>query len=170
MSLMHPVDLLSGTEKYRIYYSRIVDLAVVSGLLVPDPEDEIGHFAFSSHYREGKRTDRELQAAILRYVQEYPELAKRHRDQQDLCSLGATEDYLRSDNAEKIRQLILVGASQAVWPRGTSFVLTYPWDLDGTGRPVRFREDLSEFMQRRIVDILRRTGKLRNVDLFRTGR
>ena len=45
-------------------------------------------------------------------------------------------------------------------------VLTYPWDLAGKGQPVRFRDDLSEFMKRRILEILRRAGKLRTTLLF----
>lgn len=169
MSLTHPVDLLSGPEKCRIYYSRIVDLAVVSGLLDPDPASETGHFAFSSYYSEGKRIDRDLQAEIVHYAEEFPQLARNRRDGQNLSSLGAAADHLLSDNATKLQELIVVGASQAVWPRGTSFALTYPWDLDGTGQPVRFRDDLSPFMKRRVVDILRRAGKLRHADLFNTG-
>jgi hypothetical protein len=44
--------------------------------------------------------------------------------------------------------------------------LTYPWDLDGKGRIVRFRQDLSDFMKRRIVAILRKAGKLGHSALF----
>jgi hypothetical protein len=42
----HPVSVLSQEEKYRIYYSRVVDLAVYSSLLTADSNTEIGHFAF----------------------------------------------------------------------------------------------------------------------------
>jgi hypothetical protein len=34
---VHPVDNLSPDEKCRIYYSRVVDLAVFQGLVIPDP-------------------------------------------------------------------------------------------------------------------------------------
>jgi hypothetical protein len=76
------------------------------------------------------------------------------------------DEYFRSDNADKLRDLIQVGASYRVWPVGTSFTLTYPWDLSGHGRPVRFREDMSPFMKRRILEILDTAGKLRNPNLF----
>ena len=80
--------------------------------------------------------------------------------------MGAVEGFLRSDSAEKTEELILVGATHCVWPVGTSFTLTYPWDLDGKGRPVGFRKDLTDFMKRRIIVILRKAGKLGHRDLF----
>lgn len=166
MSLTHPVDLLSGQDKYRIYYSRIVDLAVVSGLLIPDPDTEIGHFAFSTYYYDGKHLDRELHSALLDYAEKRPEQVEKRRKQQNQDSGGAVVEYLRLDNAAKVQDLIVIGASRAIWPTGTSFVLTYPWDLNGEGRPVGFRNDLSEFTRRRVLDILKRVGKLRNADLF----
>jgi len=166
MSLTHPVDLLSGPDKCRIYYSRVVDLAVASGLLVPDPATDIGHFAFSQYYRDGKQMDLELQAALLEYAGKWPEETENRRKEQDHSSRGAVQEYLRLDNAGKVQDLIVIGASHAIWPTGTSFVLTYPWNLGGTGRPVSFRNDLSEFTKRRVLDILRRAGKLRNSDLF----
>jgi len=43
-----------------------------------------------------------------------------------------------------------------------------PWDLDGKGQPVRFRTDLTDFMKRRILEILKKAGKLRNPRLFDT--
>jgi hypothetical protein len=35
---IHPVEALSSLDKCDIYFSRVVDLAVVSGLLEPDSE------------------------------------------------------------------------------------------------------------------------------------
>ncbi len=163
---IHPADVLSREEGCRIYYSRVVDLAVVRGLLTPDPNTEIGHFAFSHHYFEGKDSDRMLQQALHDFEEKFPELVIQRKATKDQVFMGAVESFLRADNAEKTEELILVGATHCVWPVGTSFTLTYPWDLDGNGCPVRFREDLTDFMKRRIIVILRKAGKLSHSDLF----
>ena len=166
ISQRHPADALSHEQKCRIYYSRVVDLAVVSGLLFPDPDTEVGHFAFSRHYYEGKEFDRMLRTALVEFEQRHPELVGERRAAGNQTYTGVVEDFLRSDNSDKIHDLILLGASHAIWPAGTSFTLTYPWDLAGKGRPVRFRDDLSEFMKRRILEILKQSGKLRTPHLF----
>jgi hypothetical protein len=163
---IHPADILTREDRCRIYYSRVVDLAVARGLLIPDINSEIGHFAFSHHYFEGKDTDLMLQQAVHEFEQKFPELVIERRAVQDRVFMGAVEDFMRSDVAKKTEELILVGATHCVWPVGTSFTLTYPWDLDGKGRMVRFRQDLSDFMKRRIVAILRKAGKLGHSDLF----
>jgi hypothetical protein len=163
---IHPADALSQEDKCRIYYSRVVDLAVVSGLLIPDPHTEIGHFAFSRHYYQGEELDRRLRSALIRFEKKQPEIVQERRDIMNQAYMGALEDFLGSDNAERIQELIVVGASRAIWPAGTSFVLTYPWDLTGKGQPVGFRDDLSEFMKRRVLEILRRAGKLSTIHLF----
>jgi len=165
---IHPADALSHKDKCRIYYSRVVDLAVVSGLLIPDPDTEVGHFAFSRHYYQGKELERKAQSALIEFEKNHPEIAEERRRVRNQEFLGAVDDFLGSDDAEKIQELILVGASHAIWPAGTSFVLTYPWDLAGKGLAVRFRDDLSEFMKRRVLEILRKAGKLRTRDLFST--
>lgn len=167
---IHPADALSQDDKYRIFYSRVVDMAVVSGLLIPDPGTEIGHFAFSRYYYEGNELDRNLRSAIIEFQERHPEIVRERRAVRNQAYMNAVEDFLDSDNEEKIQELILVGASYAVWPTGASFVLTYPWDPGGgEGEPVRFREDLSEFMKRRVIEILRKAGKLKNPNLFTKG-
>jgi alkylhydroperoxidase/carboxymuconolactone decarboxylase family protein YurZ len=163
---IHPVDSLSLDRKNDIYYCRVVDLAVAQSLLTPDPETEIGHFAFSRHYYEGKKLDMELRHAIAEFEAEYPDVAARRRLEQDRVALGAVQELLNAAPDERIQELIRIGASYAVWPRGTAFTLTYPWDLAGNGRTVRFRDDLSDFMKKRIIDILKRAGKLRTPNLF----
>lgn len=163
----HPADALWQEDNYRIYYSRVVDLAVYSGLLTPDPNSEIGHFAFSRYYEEGKDLDRRLQQALREFEEQHAGLVQERRVAQDVEFTGAIEDYLKSDNEDRLRDLIRVGASYRVWPVGTSFTLTYPWDLEGRGVPVRFRNDLSLFMKRRIIEILEGCGKLRNPNLFK---
>jgi hypothetical protein len=127
---------------------------------------EIGHFAFSDHYAKGKALDRHLREAIREFDQHHPHVALDRREKKNQAFLGAVEDYWSSSDKEKIQDLILVGASYRVWPVGTSFTLTYPWDLEGNGRPVRFRDDLSLFMKRRILEILRKAGKLNDPHLF----
>jgi hypothetical protein len=168
---IHPVDRLAKQDKNRIYFSRIVDLAVVSGLLVPDPDTEIGHFALSRHYYEGKQIDRDLQSALREFREKYPELVLKRRNAQDTVFGGAADKFDVESDSEKTQDLIiigasLIGASHDVWPVGTSFVLTYPWDLDGRGVPVDFRPDLSDFMKRRVLAILKKAGKLRNTQIF----
>jgi hypothetical protein len=163
---VHPVDNLSPDEKCRIYYSRVVDLAVFQGLVIPDPDGEIGHFAFSKYYFQGQDLDTKLRAALRDFEEQYPELMVLRRSEQDKKFMGTVEEFYMSGNEEKLRDLVIVGASHRVWPTGTSFTLTYPWDLDGTGRMVRFRTDLSEFSKRRILKILKSVGKLRSSDLF----
>lgn len=163
---IHPVDELSASEKCRIYYSRVVDLAVAQGLLDPDPDTEIGHFAFSMHYVEGKELDLELRCRIQRFETNHPDIVTARRRELNERLLGAVEDFRKSDAEEKIRFLIIVGASYGVWPMGTSFTLQYPWGLDGTGSAVCFRKDLSEFTKRRIIAILKKNGKFRNPNLF----
>ena len=163
---VHPADALSMEERCRIYYSRVVDLAVARGLLTADPNTEIGHYAFSHHYIAGKDSDLMLQRALHEFEEKFPELVIERKATKDQVFMGAVEGFLRSDSAEKTEELILVGATHCVWPVGTSFTLTYPWDLDGNGRPVRFRKDLTDFMKRRIIVILRKAGKLGHSDLF----
>jgi hypothetical protein len=163
---IHPVDNLSPDEKSRIYYSRVVDLAVFQGLLIPDLDGEIGHFAFSRYYFQGQDLDTKLREALRDFEEKYPELIMLRRSEQDRKFIGTVEEFYKSGNEEKIRDLIVVGASHRVWPTGTSFTLTYPWDLDGTGQMVRFRRDLSDFTKRRIVKILKSAGKLLTPDLF----
>ncbi len=164
--LIHPVDTLTTAEKNRIYFCRVVDLAVVAGLLTPDRDSEIGHFAFSRHYDDGREADRRLQQALQVFKAEHPEAAFLRAAQKDAEFLGAVSAFEREPDSEKIQDLIRIGASYAIWPTGTSFVLTYPWDLEGNGHPVKFREDLSEFMRRRILGMLKKAGKLHNPDLF----
>ena len=160
------MDELSAGDKCRIYYARVVDLAAASNLLVPDPDTEIGHFAFSRYYDDGKQLDTSLMSAIKRFEREYGNAAAMRSTERDRRFRGAVESFQRADSEEKIRELITIGATHRVWPTGTSFVLTYPWGLDGTGSVVRFREDLTDFMKRRVIDILTRAGKLRSTDPF----
>jgi hypothetical protein len=162
----HPVDLLAPPDKFKIYYSRVVNLAVLSGLLTSDPGTEIGHFVFSDYYYEGIQLDRDLRKALSLFFDEHPDLVTERRAGQNQLFLGAVGDYENSATSQKINELILVGASLQVWPKGTSHTLTYPWDMDGVGRSVRFRPDLTDFMKRRIIEILRKAGKLRNPKLF----
>ncbi len=163
---VHPVEALSTQDKCSIYFSRVVDLAVASGLLGSDPNTEIGHFAFSEHYFRGKDLDRRLQIDLRKFEDEHPGAVAHRRELQNEVSLGAVDDFLRSSDEEKIRELIIVGASYRIWPTGTAFTLTYPWDSAGNGKPVRFRPDLSDFMKRRILRILKKAGKLRDSSLF----
>lgn len=162
----HPIDSLSWSDRCDIYYSRVVDLAALSGLLTRDPKTEIGHFAFSDHYAKGKALDRKLQKAIREFEQRHPHVADDRREERNERFMGVVEDYRSSGNEEKIRDLIRVGASYRIWPTCTSFTLTYPWDLEGNGRPVRFRDDLSPFMKRRILEILKKVDKLGDPHLF----
>lgn len=167
---VHPVDALSSQQKCKIYYSRVVDLAAASGLLVPDPDTEIGHFAFSRHYNEGCELDRMLQHALRDFAKHHPDLVSARTYRLDEEFSGVATAFQSSTGPERLRDLILIGASHGVWPIGTSFTLTYPWDLEGRPRPVTFRDDLTEFMRRRILEILRKAGKLRNPQLFGPGR
>src|SRR3989339_2161561 len=114
ISQRHPADALSHEQKCRIYYSRVVDLAVVSGLLFPDPDTEVGHFAFSWHYYEGKEFDRMLRTALVEFEQRHPELVGERRAAGNRTYTGVVEDFLRSDNSDKIQDLILLGASHAI--------------------------------------------------------
>lgn len=159
---IHPADALSAQDKYRIYYFRVVRLAVAAGLLPNDADTEIGHFAFSRYFTEGQELDRTLREAIAEFAAAHPELILARRAQQDEISYGAVTEFVQSEPSDKARDLILIGASYHVWPKGSSHVLTYPWDLDGNGRPVTFRTDLTDFMKRRVREILRKAGKLRN--------
>jgi len=152
---IHPVELLSLDQKHDIFYCRVVDLAVAQSLLTPDPDTEVGHFAFSRHYYEGKKLDIELRKAIAEFDANYPDAAATRRLEKDRMALGAVQGFLKAGPDERIRELIRIGASYSVWPRGTSFTLTYSWDLDGKGRTVQFRDDLSDFMKRRIIKILK---------------
>jgi hypothetical protein len=167
---IHPVDALTPQEKCKIYYGRVVNLAVWSKLLAPDPNTEIGHFAFSGYFTEGIALDEALQEAIRIFSERYPELIIQRTAEHDVRFVGAVTAFQGSDDGEKIQDLIVVGASRNVWPVGTSHMLTYPWDLDGTGRPVRFRPDLTDFMKRRGVSMLKKAGKLHDPDaIFPTG-
>lgn len=158
---VHPADQLALHEKCRIYYRRVVDLAVARGLLSPDPAMEIGHFAFSDAYLQGKILDHKLRAAIRSFEEENPEAVAERIARRNRLYGEAVECFVRSRPEEKIEELIRIGASYSVWPAGSSFVLTYPWDLSGRGRPVQFRRDLTDFMKRRVIAILRQAGKLR---------
>jgi len=161
-----PIDALSRQEKNRIYYRRVVDLAVARGLLNPDPNGEIGHFAFSRFYYEGKELDQSLAAALRTFRIDHPDRALERLSALDREFPDVAEELRRESPQDKIHDLIIVGASHDVWPTGTSFTLTYPWDLAGRGRPVRFRDDLTPFMRRRIVKVLKKAGKLRTPNLF----
>jgi hypothetical protein len=127
---VHPADVLTRDERCRIYYSRVVDLAVASGLLTEDPGTEIGHFAFSHHYFEGKDSDLMLQRALHEFEEKFPELVVERKATKDQVFMGAVGGFLRSDS------------------------------------PVRFRKDLTDFMKRRIIVMLRKAGKLGHSDLF----
>jgi hypothetical protein len=162
----HPVDELSVQEKCLIYFSRVVDLAVAQALLDPGRDAEIGHFVFSRSYTEGRDLDVRLRELLRDFEARHPEVAAARRNDKNVALAGAVEAFINSEDREKIRQLILVGASQRVWPAGTSHVLTYPWDLAGNGRQVRFRDDLTEFTKRRVLKILEKAGKLGSRDLF----
>ena len=163
---IHPVEILSPQDKCDIYFSRIVDLAVVSGLLDPDPNSEIGHFAFSAHYTRGKDLDHRFQTALRKFEEKHPDLVLERRQRQNEILIGAVDEFFNSTDDDKVRELVVIGASRQVWPAGTSFVLTYPWDAAGNGKPVGFRTDLSDFTRRRVLKILKKAGKLRNSDLF----
>lgn len=139
---------------------------MVQGLLEADPDSEIGHFAFSRHYFTGKKSDFDLQVAIRQFEQGHPKIVGERRDRQDHLFGGIVTAFSKEVHSEKLRDLIILGATYGIWPTGTSFVLTYPWDLDGRGRLVRFRSDLSDFMKRRIIEILKKSGKLRHEDPF----
>ncbi len=139
---------------------------VAAGLLTSDSDTEIGHFAFSRYFTEGQELDRTLREAIAAFAEKHPELILTRRAQQDEMSEGAVTAFVQSEPSDKVRDLILIGASYQVWPVGTSHVLTYPWDLNGNGRPVAFRSDLTDFMKRRVLDILNKAGKLRNPHLI----
>ncbi|MBI5572844.1 MAG: hypothetical protein HY914_23070 [Desulfomonile tiedjei] len=165
----HPVDGLSSEQKCKIYYRRVVDLAVRFGLLRSDPDTEIGHFAFSRHYHEGRALDLKLQTALTTFAERFPELILDRRHDQDEALAGVATVFHQASNEEKLRDLILIGATYRVWPVGTSFALTYPWDLEGRGSLVQFRSDLPDFMKRRIVDILKKAGKLQTPNLFEEG-
>lgn len=144
----------------------MVDLAVAQELLDPDPDTEIGHFAFSRYYVEGKELDLGLRSRIQRFEANHPDIVTARRRELNERLLGAVDEFRKSDNEEKIRFLIIVGASYCVWPTGTSFTLEYPWSLDGEGRSVRFRKDLSDFTKRRIITSLKKSGKFRNPNIF----
>ncbi len=164
---VHPVDALTPQDKCRIYFSRLVDLAVFSGLLEGDRNTEIGHFAFSRHYDIGRDLDRSLQDRLREFEDEHSEMIATRRRKQSQLLVGVVDEFFRLSDEEKIRDLILIGASYRVWPTCTSFALTYPWARDETARPVRFRNDLPDFMKRRILNILKKERKLRNPNLFR---
>jgi hypothetical protein len=163
---IHPIEILSPRDKCDIYFSRIVDLAVASNLLDPDQNSEIGHFAFSAHYTRGKDLDRQFKTALREFEDKHPDLILERRELQNENLAGAVDEFFNLSDDDKVRELIIIGASRRVWPVGTSFVLTYPWDAAGNGEPVRFRTDLSDFMKRRVLRILEKAGKLRNSDLF----
>jgi hypothetical protein len=165
----HPVDALSSEQRCRIYYHRVVDLAVLAKLLTSDQDTEIGHFAFSRHYREGRELDLKLQEALRTFTERFPEAIQDRRRQQDEALAGVATAFHQASNADKLRDLIVIGATYRVWPVGTSFALTYPWDLEGRGHPVRFRSDLPDFMKRRILAILQKAGKLQTPNLFEEG-
>jgi hypothetical protein len=163
---VHPVDTLTEPLKCRIYYARVVDLAVAGRLLSPNPASPIGHFVFSSYYLEGKNLDRRLEKSIHIFQRKYPAITEERRRSVNNHSLGAAENFLESSTEEKIRFLILIGAGHYVWPTGTSFVLTYPWDLSCNPAEVTFRSNLTEFQKKRVVSILKKAGKFGNGNIF----
>ncbi|WP_157212207.1 hypothetical protein [Desulfomonile tiedjei] len=110
--------------------------------------------------------DFDLQVAIRQFEQRHPEIVGERHDRQDHLFGGIVTAFSKEARSEKLRDLIILGATYGIWPVGTSFVLTYPWDLDGRGRLVRFRSDLSDFMKRRIIEILKKAGKLRHENPF----
>jgi hypothetical protein len=158
-----PADLLQDWERHRIYYYRVVNLAVRNGLLDSNPTTEVGHFVFSDYYHQGGQLDADLLAALEDFEARFPKAA-RERRRQKAATLGP--ELHKDDVQEVVLDLIRIGASYAVWPTGTSFLLTYPWGLDGNPRPVTFRADLSDFVKRRVLAILKQTGKLREPVLF----
>ncbi len=166
---IHPLDRLSADQKCQIYYRRVVDLALATGLLEPDPNSPVGHFVFSSHYFHGKTLDEAIGGAVARFRRDYPKLAAERYARLNNRLAGAIESFWESTPQELIRELILIGATFGVWPRCTSFVLTYPWDLGGTPRPVGFRSDLSDFMKRRVTKILLEAGKLKGPGPFHSA-
>jgi hypothetical protein len=163
---IHPLERLSQRDKCKIYYYKVVRLAVAQGLLAPDPDTETGHFAFSAYYRDGEEMDRILMARIERYYRDHPAAAALRRRELDLRLKGAASSFEAMSSEEKIRELVTIGASRLVWPTGTSYVLTYPWRADGTPHVVEFRKDLTDFMKRRVIRILEKAGKLRSPDPF----
>lgn len=164
---IHPLDLLQPEEKNKIYFKRVVDLAVWSGLLNPDPNSHVGHFAFSNHYHDGKRLETKLAEEIAYFEAENPELSKKIRDRRFQAFNISEEEQANWTERDEAQHLILVGASYQIWPKGVSHALTYPWDLDGRGSPVTFRPDLTEFNKRRVIKILKDAGKLRDPNLFK---
>ncbi len=165
-STVYPTDILTVPQKCDIYYARVVDLAVERGLLTPDPETEVGCFAYSQHYYEGRKLAERLKEALRLFEKKHPKIVEaRARERDDLFG-GIHEVIQQSGPSEKTANLIRIGASRRIWPTGTSFVLTYPWDLSGSGRPVTFRNDLNDFMKRRVIAILEKAGKLRSRNLF----
>ena len=163
---IHPVDALSELDKYRIYYFRVVELAVASGLLNRDSDSAIGYFAFSRYYEDGCIALRTLKERIQRFELEHPSSTQLRIVKSDAQTRDAMHAYLSSGIEEQTQDLIRVGASHRVWPTGTSFTLTYPWDLAGNGQKVRFRRDLNDFMKRRIITMLRQAGNLKDIYLF----
>ncbi len=160
---VHPAELLTEPEKHRIYFFQVVNLAVKEGLLPPGSDSEVGHFAFSDYYAQGRELDEDLRSAVMDFEARFPRVAQALEARKaELRQKDTSADLLQQTRLE----LILIGASHAVWPTGTSFVLTYPWTLEGTPAPVRFRDDLSSFMKRRVPAILADAGKLSDPLLF----
>ncbi|MEW6350040.1 MAG: hypothetical protein AB1646_13320 [Thermodesulfobacteriota bacterium] len=163
---IHPADLLTEPERHRIYFFRVVNLAVKEGLIPPTADSEVGHFAFSDFYAHGRELDRDLRTALRDFEARFPRVARAREDQNtELWKQDPSADLQK----ELRQELILIGASHAVWPTGTSFVLTYPWTLEGTPAAVRFRDDLSEFMRRRIRVLLTQAGKIGDPSLLLDG-
>jgi len=59
--------------------------AVFSGLLEPDPNSEIGHFAFSRHYTLGRDLDRSLQGTLREFKSRHPDMVAMRRSKQNDC-------------------------------------------------------------------------------------
>lgn len=163
---IHPVDRLSEHEKCRIYFRRVVDLAAVEGLLPVDRQTPVGCFAFSDAYEEGRSLDEKLHEDLAQFQKDYPDLVMNRHALLDRQYQGAIGRYQQSSATEKREDLIRIGATYRVWPTCVSFVLTYPWDLAGNGKPVRFRHDLPDFTKRRIRRILEDKGIGFGSDLF----
>ncbi len=69
---VHPADVLSREERCRIYYSRVVDLAVARGLLSPDPNTGNRSFCFLSSLLAGKGLRTGATAGSSRIRREIP--------------------------------------------------------------------------------------------------
>ena len=132
----------------------------------PRRDTPVGWFAFSHAYEEGRKLDGRLREDLAHFEQDHPELVKKRHSLLDRRFQGTIKRHQQASPGEKRADLIRIGATYRVWPEGVSFVLTYPWDLEGNGRPVSFRPDLSDFSRRRIRRILEDADIEFSSDLF----